>query len=510
MKRLRTIVMWVTLAAVAVLAILSIVGAFLEAEPAEAMFNSPPLIVYWIVLALLLAAGFIVYPRLLKRPAGLAMHLGTLLVLVGAMWGSDTAHALRRDLLGAEKVPSGFMFVREGSRDNRVIDPEDQEVLGELPFDIGLRDFRMEHYAMPGVRWDLAVVAPVYGGDGRLVDRRQAEVPWEAGETVRLPLTRADLTVLEYLPRARPTYEEGAEPVVEVVEHSGKTHRLPVEAGAEVTLEQPPMTVRVERVFTCLKVRETAGGLEPYEAEGEGVNPAVELALVRPDGTRERRFALAIAPGHGQREGDPGFRYAFPRPTGAEKDPDRSVPAMKVRITRAGREMTGWLLPGRDEPYARLDLAPIFPEGGAPDSEESPAGDQGAQGTSQAATEPPEERQTPDLYLVRPNLPVRDYYSDLVVIDDGEVILEKTIEVNDPLHWGGYHFYQSDYDHEAGRYTVLQVVSDSGLWLVWVGMVLLVAGTFWRFWGEAIVVTSEMGNRKAEIGNRDADDAPPV
>jgi hypothetical protein len=501
MKRLRTIVMWVTLAAIAVLLVLSIVGAFLKAERARALFNSAPLIVYWIGLALLLAAGFAVYPRLVKRPAGLAMHLGTLFILVGAMWGSDTAHALRRDLFGAEKVPRGFMAIQEGTRENRVLGPDGQEVIAQLPFDLALHDFRMEYYAMPGLRWHLAVVAPLYGGDGRLVDQRQAEVPWEVGQTVSLPLTRAEVTVLEYLPRAKPTYAEGAAPDVEVVEHSGKVHRLPAREGAEVALQQPPMTVRVVRVFACLKVRRTEeGGLEPYDAAGEGINPAVELEFVHPDGRRERRFAMAIAPGHGRRPGDPDFRYAFPQPTGAEPDPESSVPAMHVRVTRAGREMTRWLLPGRDEPYASIDLAPLFPDGEAPrpdeDRREQPEDGQGGS----APPEPPEERLTPGLYLVRPDLPVRDYYSDLAVLDGGETAAEKTIEVNDPLHYGGYHFYQSDYDHEAGRYTVLQVVSDSGLWLVWVGMVLLVAGAFWRFWGEAIVTKAEIGNRKAESG----------
>ncbi|MFO8013031.1 MAG: cytochrome c biogenesis protein ResB [Phycisphaerae bacterium] len=517
MKRLRTIVMGITLAALAVLAVLSIVGAFLGAEDARALFNSAPVTVYWIGLALLLAAGFVVYPRLVKRPAGLAMHLGVLLILGGGMWGSDTAHAVRGTLFDAEKVPRGFMAIQEGTRENRVLGPDGQEVVAQLPFDLALRDFRMEYYQMPGLRWHLAVVAPLYGGDGRLVDQRQAEVPWEGNETVPLPLARAEVTVLEYLPHARPTYAEGAAPAVEVVEHSGKTHRLPAREGAEVTLGQPPMTVRVVRVFTCMKVRRTEDGdLEPYEAGGEGINPAVELAFVRPDGTPERRFALAIAPGHGRRQGDPDFRYVFPEPTGAEKAPDSSVPAMHVRVTRGDREMTRWLLPGPGDPYASIDLAPLFPDGAPPrpdaDRAEEPVEGQGAS----APPEPPEDRATPDLYLVRPNLPVRDYYSDLAVLDDGETVFEKTIEVNDPLRWGGYHFYQSDYDHEAGRYTVLQVVSDSGLWLVWVGMVLLVGGAFWRFWGEAILTQteigtkSEIGNRKAETGNREAEDATPI
>jgi len=445
------------------------------------MFNSVPLVVYWAGLALLLAAGFAVYPRLVKRPAGLAMHLGALLILAGGMWGSDLAHALRHGLLGAEKVPRGFMAIHEGTRENRVLGPDGRTVIGELPFNLALRDFRIEYYEMPGRRWPLAVVAPVYGGDGRLVERRQAEIAWQVGRSIPMPLVRAEVTVLAYLPRARPTYAEGAEPVVEVDDEAGRTVRLPARPGAEATLQEPAMTVRVERVFTCMKVRRTGDGFEPYEAEGEGVNPAVELALVRPDGSRERRFAMALAPGHGRRPGDPAFRYAFPRPTGAEPDPDSAVPAMQVRVARGEREMTRWLLPGRDEPYASIDLAPLFPDGAAPRQGE------GEGEAESAAPETTEERRTPELFLVRPTGPIRDYYSDLAVLDDGRPVAEKTIEVNDPLHHGGYHFYQSDYDHEAGRYTVLQVVSDSGLWLVWLGMVLLVGGAFWRFWGEPVV-----------------------
>ena len=73
------------------------------------------------------------------------------------------------------------------------------------------------------------------------------------------------------------------------------------------------------------------------------------------------------------------------------------------------------------------------------------------------------------------------------VLKDGKQVAAKVIQVNDPLHWGGYHFYQADYDKQAGRYTVLSVTSDSGLLAVWAGFVLLVAATFWRFWGEAVI-----------------------
>lgn len=40
---------------------------------------------------------------------------------------------------------------------------------------------------------------------------------------------------------------------------------------------------------------------------------------------------------------------------------------------------------------------------------------------------------------------IKDFYSDLEVIDKGEKVLEKTIEVNDPLQYKGVVFYQSSW-----------------------------------------------------------------
>ena len=54
--------------------------------------------------------------------------------------------------------------------------------------------------------------------------------------------------------------------------------------------------------------------------------------------------------------------------------------------------------------------------------------------------------------------------------------MTKTIEVNNPLRYKGYSFYQYDYDHRELRYTVLQVVKDPGVPSVYVGFVLLMLG----------------------------------
>lgn len=77
---------------------------------------------------------------------------------------------------------------------------------------------------------------------------------------------------------------------------------------------------------------------------------------------------------------------------------------------------------------------------------------------------------------------ISDYISELEIIKDGKVMAEKSIEVNHPLYFGGYHFYQHSYDAEAGQYTVLMVASDTGLGLVYAGYIMLCVGVFWKLW----------------------------
>jgi hypothetical protein len=87
-----------------------------------------------------------------------------------------------------------------------------------------------------------------------------------------------------------------------------------------------------------------------------------------------------------------------------------------------------------------------------------------------------------DKFLLRYHKTIRDYMSDVQVVKDGKVVVEKSIEVNHPLHFGGYHFYQSSYDAQEHRFTILSVVSDAGLSLVYAGYLALGIGVFWHFW----------------------------
>lgn len=71
---------------------------------------------------------------------------------------------------------------------------------------------------------------------------------------------------------------------------------------------------------------------------------------------------------------------------------------------------------------------------------------------------------------------IKDFYSILQIINNGHVAAEKKIEVNDPLRYGGYTFYQASYDSEHSRWTGLQVKKDPGVALVYLGFTVMILG----------------------------------
>ncbi|MHC4118812.1 MAG: cytochrome c biogenesis protein ResB [Planctomycetota bacterium] len=95
---------------------------------------------------------------------------------------------------------------------------------------------------------------------------------------------------------------------------------------------------------------------------------------------------------------------------------------------------------------------------------------------------------------------ISDYISELEVIgEEGKVLAKKDIEVNHPLQYGGYRFYQSSYDPEAGRYTVLQVVSDTGVMIVFGGYWAICIGVIWHMWLRHLF--KKIGSKKQTDGN---------
>jgi len=346
------------LAAMAFLAALSVVGSFLGAQRAKALFNSVPLAVFWVLLLVLTAAAILTSGRIRRRPGSLAMHLGVVLVLIGGIWGSETRHELSRKFSGSTKVPAGLLIVPEGERKREILDASSERVIGELPFELELKDFRIERYPLADPRWHLVAEVPAAGDEPQLLE-------WEVGRELQVRGADVRVKVLQYLEAARPVYRKG-------------------------TREAPLLTM----------------------------------------------------------------------PDGAVSDPESDVPGIKLSLQRPGAgSAEAWLVPRPGQDLAVLWVRDVLGPGG---------------GDSADAVW---------LWLVRPLSPVRSYQSEVVVWENGREAARHVIEVNRPLHYGGYYLYQHSFDPAEGRYTVLRVTSDSGLWWVFAGFGMLCAGAFWRFWG---------------------------
>jgi len=329
------IMMWTALAAICLLAFLSVVGAFCGAAQAKVLFNSTVLKVYWGVLSALLLAGLVVYRGLIRKPGLLSIHAGCVLVLAGGMWGSESGHRLANLLLGRQKIPKGYLVIYEGESERHLLGEDLRTFLGELPFSISLKDFRLEYYP-------------------------------EDGPSVGLIRLEAE---------------------------DGGYLEFPARAGQQFSAGEGKGKITVVQSFTHFKIRIENGQRIVTDDEADVVNPAVEVEIERPDGTRSRRYVFERFPGFSHSQDDLRLSYVSDRP-------------------RA----------------------------------------------------------------------IQDFYSDLVVMEDGREVISKTIEVNHPLHYGGYHFYQHSYDSAGGEYTILSVTSDSGLYAVFGGYWMLSLGLLWHFW----------------------------
>jgi hypothetical protein len=332
--RSNKIIMWTVLTAIGILIVLSIISAFYGSQRAKLIFNSIPSAFYFCTLAILLATGFIRFRSLVRKPAMFMTHAGFLMVLAGGIWGSQGCHYLRSKLFGSNKIPGGYMVIFEGQSQNKVYTEDFELNLGQLPFSIKLKDFRIEYYEST----------------------------------------------------------EPAIPLLLIQTPGGKQLELPAEIGKEISVENPIKKIKITNIFNNFKIR-FENGQKIISNEKEGHNPAVEIKIERSDGTAYTHYVF---------ERFPGFNH--------NKD--------------------GLVLK----------------------------------------------------YVLHKPMIIRDYLSQAAVIKDGNEVTDKVIELNHPLHYGGYHFYQHSYDSEEGKYTILSMTSDSGLYMVYSGYWLICAGLVWHFW----------------------------
>lgn len=85
------------------------------------------------------------------------------------------------------------------------------------------------------------------------------------------------------------------------------------------------------------------------------------------------------------------------------------------------------------------------------------------------------------IYNWAPRRP-KDFISKVTILKAGKEILSRDIQVNAPLNFAGYNFFQSSYDSQDLSWSGLQVVKDPGVPVIYAGFVLLILGLVMIFY----------------------------
>jgi len=90
-----------------------------------------------------------------------------------------------------------------------------------------------------------------------------------------------------------------------------------------------------------------------------------------------------------------------------------------------------------------------------------------------------------DIQVLRyPNGEVKQYITEVSIIEENRVAKRASISVNHPLHYRDLKIYQSTFSSDKGvDISGLTVKTAPGLSLLWVGLTLLGAGSMLMWWG---------------------------
>jgi hypothetical protein len=128
---------------------LSIYGAFLGSRRAASFYQSFPLSVFWGTCLVFLFLSLFRFRFWTQSPLFL-LHLGTLLVLGGGLWGSPAAAEWRNRLWGISEISKGYLILSEKEPSRTIFDFDGREI-GTLPYDVCLEQAAISYYDAPSL-----------------------------------------------------------------------------------------------------------------------------------------------------------------------------------------------------------------------------------------------------------------------------------------------------------------------------------------------------------------------
>ncbi len=280
------------------------------------------------------------------------------------------------------------------------------------------------------------------------------------------------------------------------------TDRMQVEPGKTYALPGGGGSVKVLAAYKDFIIDPETH--EASERSDRPDNPALRIDVIDASGTSKgERWLFANFPdfAHGEASAGPAMKYVYEGPkagfTGGvllvgEAGEAWTVEAGKVAARvpmAAGKPLA---LPGLD-----VKVAAIHRSASATYSH-STLSDKALDPVAQVKLEDSAESQfimagkAVELYgdrvlaLTAKGDDVKDFLSQVTVLEEGREVLTRTVEVNHPLTHGGFSLYQSEYDPDDPTFSGFEVVSDPGLPLVYAGFVIMILAVAWVIIGVPI------------------------
>jgi hypothetical protein len=387
----------------------------------------------WVVLMTvsLSVSALRFWPWTWKKSGLVAAHMGIVIALAGALVGAAGSKG-RLDL--EVGVPSARVLGHDWRTGRRI--PM------ELPFQVRLDDFHIETH-------DEAYRIYVFEKKGEGMGHDAHEIllavdPTEQqGKTVALKDGHA-LRIDRYDPGAQPGPPRAAASHHLLIE--GQRHEVkPGETYAQLSGHHVTVGQHFPHFNYDIKNK------RPSNASDHPENPALHVMVRRggPEGeVRYEGWLFANMPGtsmsktHGDGEGDGWVpTYVF---SGAQETGEASVQVTPIEAGRPGETVR--LALSRGQQFVHIAGGRFV-----------------------------------GVFRVRKD-EAKNYYSELSILEQGKVVEKEMVFVNEPMSYGGYTLYQSNYDPRNLAYSGIEVVRDPGLWLVYLGMTLMMLGVFQVFY----------------------------
>jgi hypothetical protein len=324
----------------------------------------------------------------------------------------------------------GSITLHEGEEAHafaRAAQADAQAGLEPLGFVVRLRAFRIVRYP----------------DSHRLLVMRRGAAPLRIrlvpGERVPVPGAGLSLALRSILPEG-----DGARVQIETSE--GARAVVDAAVGNEVPIGETGLTLAVTRYEPAFVLDRATGTVTSNSRAPR--NPAVRVALRRGGKAIEERWLFARMPGFGR------MGHASGKP-----------PAAKSAVSMQ------YLHPS--VPVLVADM-------------HTPSGVATLRVAAGQGVACPWDRTKMLVYEHRPGS-VKEYESDVEVLEGGRVVREHVIRVNAPLVHRGTKFSQQGYDRMHHSWTLLGVSRDSGAWLVNAGFVVMLVGLCGRFYVRPLV-----------------------